>query len=272
MKRDDFIRRLGEALADLPDDERAEILADYHGYFDDGAAAGRDEEAICAGLGDPLRLARELMAQRRMRAWETRKTPFNLWRLLVALAGLGVFNALLAVPAMIYLSVLSALTCAAGVVLTCGLLLTGGWASHAVFGWPALEGVTINDSDQGPWFLGAPSPELTIRSRSGDEVVVHRDPLTGATRVVASDARGAFRLERASDGVVSSMEITGDGGVVTLGRFRPWAGPTAVLSVGLVLLLLGVIGLGLGVWLLRLSWRGLLALARLQLDVVRAAR
>ncbi|WP_051229236.1 DUF1700 domain-containing protein [Paludibacterium yongneupense] len=272
MKRDDFIRQLSTALAALSAAERDEILADYHSYFDDGIAAGRSEEDLAAGLGDPARLARELTAQRRMKAWDTRKTPFNLWRLLVALAGLGVLNAVLAVPVLIYLSILSALTCAAGIVLTCGLLLTGGWASHAVFGWPALEGVTINDSGEGPWFLGAQPPELTIHSARGDEVVIHRDPLTGSTRIVASDARGSVRVERASDGTVSRMEMTGDGNVVTLGVLKPWAGPAAVLSVGLVLLLLGVLGLGIGVWVMRLSWRGLIALARMQLEVIRGAQ
>ena len=63
MTRQDFIGRLRAGLTGLPEQVRADIVADYETHFSEGAAAGRSEADIAAALGDPERLARELRAE-----------------------------------------------------------------------------------------------------------------------------------------------------------------------------------------------------------------
>lgn len=60
MRREEFLDRLERQLHDLPSQKRAEILGDYTSYFEEGAAAGRDERDVAESLGNPARLAAEL--------------------------------------------------------------------------------------------------------------------------------------------------------------------------------------------------------------------
>jgi hypothetical protein len=70
-----------------------------------------------------------------------------------ALAGLGVLNVLLAFPYLFLLTWLGSLWLGAVGMLVAGLLITGGWASHSVFGWPSLDNIVVNDSGVAvkPW-------------------------------------------------------------------------------------------------------------------------
>src|SRR5687768_14408826 len=60
MTRSEFFARLEHGLRQLPQDQRAEILADYQSYFSEAVAAGRAEHEVVESLGNPLRLSAEL--------------------------------------------------------------------------------------------------------------------------------------------------------------------------------------------------------------------
>lgn len=61
MNRGEFLDRLQQGLRSLPESRRAEILADYQSYFAEAAAAGRAEAEVAESLGNPKRLAAELV-------------------------------------------------------------------------------------------------------------------------------------------------------------------------------------------------------------------
>ncbi len=64
MSRARFMAKLREGLAALPQPEIEEIASDYEFHFAEAAATGKSEDDTVAALGDPARLARELLEQR----------------------------------------------------------------------------------------------------------------------------------------------------------------------------------------------------------------
>lgn len=254
MNKHDFLQQLAVALAALSDKERDEILADYRAYFDDAQADGRSEDDVAAALGDPQRLARELTAERKLKQWEAHKTPGNMKQVLGALAGLGMLNLLLALPYLLVLTLLSSLWLTALAMLLAGVLLTGGWASQALFGWPSL-----NDSGVGAWLVmtaaGGKAPAIHITGEDGERVAIHTDAQSGHLVVEASDGEGQFRLEKAPDGRVVQLQASDAEGSIELGGLAPHS-RTGLLVLGLVLLLLGALGGVLGWKALKALWQG----------------
>jgi uncharacterized membrane protein len=61
VNRAEFLARLQQGLRSLPEGRRSEILSDYQSYFDEAAAAGRAETEVADSLGNPRRLAAELV-------------------------------------------------------------------------------------------------------------------------------------------------------------------------------------------------------------------
>lgn len=57
MTKQEFMRKLDEALARLESGERKEILADFEEHFAGGAASGKAEQEVAEELGDPAALA-----------------------------------------------------------------------------------------------------------------------------------------------------------------------------------------------------------------------
>jgi len=265
MSRDEFLRQLEQALAGVPQAEREDILADYRAYFDDARADGRSEEEVAAALGDPARLARELTAEHRLKAWERHRTPANLWPALAAVAGLGVLNMLLLVPYLLFMTVLASLWLGALAVLLAGVLMTGGWVSHAVFGWPALEERMISEH------ISAPPQMADIRIDGDDRsvVTIHADASGTHVRIAASDAHGGHVVidQSASGGVVSAQDDTGR--VEISGLKHALHG--GMLIAGLVMMLLGGLGSLVGWKMLAWVWRGTGSWLRWQWDRVRGA-
>jgi len=101
MTREDFIARLRQGLAGLPEQTRAEIVADYEAHFADGAAAGRSEAEIAAALGDPDRLARELRAETGVRRWQETRKPEAAAAAVFAVLGLGAIDLIFLLPILI---------------------------------------------------------------------------------------------------------------------------------------------------------------------------
>jgi uncharacterized membrane protein len=57
MTKQEFMRRLDDALARLKPEERKDILADFEEHFTGGISTGKTEEEVARELGDPVALA-----------------------------------------------------------------------------------------------------------------------------------------------------------------------------------------------------------------------
>lgn len=79
MTEREFIAALGKRLGRLAD--REEILDDIRVHFQEARAAGRDEAAVAASLGDPRELAKEFSAQALARDAGKRPGPIESARL-----------------------------------------------------------------------------------------------------------------------------------------------------------------------------------------------
>jgi uncharacterized membrane protein len=98
MTRQAFMARLLEGLRGLPPAAIADIMADYNNHFNEGAAAGRSEADVAAGLGDPGRLARELRAEAGLRRWEEERSASSGASAVFAVLGLGAIDILILLP------------------------------------------------------------------------------------------------------------------------------------------------------------------------------
>ena len=98
MKRNEFIKCLKAGLKGMPQDDIAEIVADYEEHFDAGAADGRSEEEVAAALGNPVRLARELRFEAGFRNWESARSPSSAWSAILAFMGLATIDILILLP------------------------------------------------------------------------------------------------------------------------------------------------------------------------------
>jgi uncharacterized membrane protein len=119
MTRHDFITRLRQGLAGLPEQAQFDILADYETHFNEGLAAGRSEADVAAALGDPDRLARELRAEAGVRRWQAQRNPEAAAAAVFAVLGLGAIDILVLLPILI--SVVS-IICATGIVALVGFV------------------------------------------------------------------------------------------------------------------------------------------------------
>jgi uncharacterized membrane protein len=123
MTRALFLAHLKDSLSGMPEEERAEIVADYEAHFADGLAAGRSETDIEASLGDPTRLAKELSAEAGLKSWEKDRNPKNFMRASLGLFGLATLDLFLLLPAFIFLVVVGALLFAFTIVGIVGVSL-----------------------------------------------------------------------------------------------------------------------------------------------------
>ena len=121
MTRQEFIARLKQGLAGVPEPTRSELIADYEAHFEEAKAAGRSEEDVAAALGDPERLARELQAEARVKRWQAERNPEAAVAAVFAVLGLGALDVLILLPILVtVVSVLFACFIAAAVALVAG--------------------------------------------------------------------------------------------------------------------------------------------------------
>lgn len=107
MHQQDYLDALRRALTGLPPDLVAKTMSYYEQTFNEGLAAGRSAQEIAHELGDPKKIALTLRTNTQRQAFEVRKTPVNLLRLLVSLAGLAIFNLFMVIPAAVYAALLA---------------------------------------------------------------------------------------------------------------------------------------------------------------------
>ncbi|WP_137937520.1 DUF1700 domain-containing protein [Chitinivorax sp. B] len=147
MNKEQFLRALKRELSALPKADLDEVLADYEEYFHDGLASGRAEEEIAKGLGDPKKIARELLAQLRIQEWKDNKSMGNLMRVVLSIVALGSLNLFLAIPMLIFMGMLTAsYACSVALIiigLVCGVAMAPGMAEQM-----GLNGTVVIDDDK----------------------------------------------------------------------------------------------------------------------------
>lgn len=131
MGKLEYLDALKHALVGLPPELQAKTLAYYEQRFIDGLAAGRSELEISQELDDPKKIAMTLRASAHLSAFEQKRDPSNLLRLIVSALGLAIFNLFMVVPAAVYASLLAAMyACALGFYVA-GIAITASGLSGA---------------------------------------------------------------------------------------------------------------------------------------------
>jgi uncharacterized membrane protein len=136
MNRAHFMAQLRDGLSGLHHSDIDDIVRDYESHFADGAADGRTEDEVAAGLGDPSRLARELRAEAGFRRWEENRSPGNFLGVVLALLGLATIDFIFLLPLLCGLAAIffglsvACLACVVGGTFLLFNLLPFGW--HAM--------------------------------------------------------------------------------------------------------------------------------------------
>jgi uncharacterized membrane protein len=92
MKKNEFISELTRHLQKLPKSEQEAAIADYEEHFEHGVFEGRSEEDIAKNLGNPRKIARELITEYHLEHAEQNNSYSSIMRALFASLGLGFLN------------------------------------------------------------------------------------------------------------------------------------------------------------------------------------
>ncbi|GGP26581.1 DUF1700 domain-containing protein [Silvimonas amylolytica] len=213
MNQKTFLLRLRAGLGHLPPKEVDEIVGDYEEFFRDGLAEGHTEEEIAERLGDPERIAKELHARTSLQNWEDRKSFRTLWQVVLAYAGLGALNFVLAIPLLIWLLLLTAGFMTSGAVLLGGVICTILGVTQWAFDWPAGDEVSVVHShaqgaasgtarisinDNGVEIVGkdakAVKDAIEQHKQQGDSVEITANKETGETEINIHGGEGNVHI------------------------------------------------------------------------------
>jgi uncharacterized membrane protein len=131
MGKLEYLDALKRALTGLPPELQAKTLAYYEQRFIDGLATGRSEADISKDLDDPQKIAMTLRANSHLSAFQQKRNPYNLVRLVVSALGLAIFNLFMVVPAIVYASLLAAMYACALAFYVAGIAITASGLSGA---------------------------------------------------------------------------------------------------------------------------------------------
>ncbi|SDX18009.1 Uncharacterized membrane protein [Marininema mesophilum] len=129
MMKDEFLKILRSHLRKLPEKDRQEILSDYEEHFQHGFHNERTEGEIARSLGNPKKLARELMADYHLERAQENQSIVSLFRAAFIFLGLGFFNLvvigpMIAVIALIFSLYVSSFVLSLTPLFVVGSLLT----------------------------------------------------------------------------------------------------------------------------------------------------
>ena len=210
MTRQEYIDALKAGLAGMPDDVVAKKIADYEQRFMDGAMYGRGADDVARDLGDPKKVAAEFRASMHMDAFVQQKSPRNLWRLLMSLLGLMIFNLFMVIPAFVFSAMLLVSYVVAAAFFVGGIALTASGLSgvdELVMNAP-FDHVRIDASSSKHG--GSSIQDIHIdtgkTARSGSSTSVHADPEAGST--AANVERESEHLQFGPYGVQINAEST----------------------------------------------------------------
>jgi uncharacterized membrane protein len=92
VNKNEFLKQLSGNLKKMTREEQDEIMADFNEYFTCAAGEGGSEEATCARLGDPRKIAKEYYSQKMIEEANRQKSFKSMGRAVMASAGLGIAN------------------------------------------------------------------------------------------------------------------------------------------------------------------------------------
>lgn len=207
MGKLEFLDALKRALTGLAPELQAKTLAYYEQRFVDGLAAGLREADIAKDLEDPKKIAMTLRASSHLAAFEQKKNPANLLRLVVSALGLFIFNLFMVVPAAVYAALLAAMYAGALAFYVAGIAITASGlagANELVLEGP-LRHFVMNADDA--------TPDSQTRITIGDQGVrVFQENLPAAREGATSAATDAAEpvLRRAEEVAGHGIHISTD--------------------------------------------------------------
>jgi uncharacterized membrane protein len=92
MNKNEFFSQLKIHLQKLPKDEQEAAIADYEEHFEHGLFKGRTEEEIAHSLGNPKKIARELVTEYHLEHAEQNSSYTSITRAVLTSLGLGFLN------------------------------------------------------------------------------------------------------------------------------------------------------------------------------------
>jgi uncharacterized membrane protein len=213
MGKLEYLDALKRAMTGLPPETQAKTLAWYEQRFVDGVAAGRTEESIAEELGDPRKVAVTLRANAHMEAFKEKKSPANALRMIVAGAGLLVFNLFMAIPAAVYAALLVAVyACALGFYVS-GIAITASGlagANELVLNNP-LHRVEISETGERTETRGSVRTRVSIGETGIHVLEDDPEPAAGAEDDNTEDvAKSAMVIRRAEEVADTGIQITTD--------------------------------------------------------------
>jgi len=144
MNKKEFMEKLDKALAGIPKDEKKEVMRDYEDHFSIGSEKGRTEEEIAKSLGDPVSIAKSITAEYSITRAKREPGIQNIFRAIITVAGLGVFNLIFVlIPFIIAVALLFAAYVVAAAFIAVPLLMLVDPAS-----------VTLPSGDTPTWMVG----------------------------------------------------------------------------------------------------------------------
>jgi uncharacterized membrane protein len=92
MNKSEFLTILENSLANMPLDEKKDILYDYEEHFRIGEENGKTEEALIEELGDPRSIAKQYKINQSIDLAESQPSTKNIFNAVIAAISLGLFN------------------------------------------------------------------------------------------------------------------------------------------------------------------------------------
>ena len=124
MNKEEYLKKLANLVKKLPEEDREDLILDYEEHFIIGMENGRTEEEISEALGDPENVAKQIKADYMVKKAEDKPSPTSIIEAVAAVAGLGLFNILVAVPSLLLGVVIISLVLAGSAVIVLGILIT----------------------------------------------------------------------------------------------------------------------------------------------------
>jgi uncharacterized membrane protein len=208
MSKLEYLDALKRAMTGLPPETVAKTLAYYEQRFIDGVMAGRSEADVLKELDEPRKIAMTLRANVHLSAFEQKKNPASLARMLVSVIGLAIFNLFMVIPAMVYGALLVTVYACALSFYIGGIALTASGLSgqnEVALEGPMRQFLSYVDQDIGG-DDGEPTEWRMAIDKMGFQIYKEASaPPTG------DDQRGAGKLlNRAESFANSDIKITTD--------------------------------------------------------------
>ena len=266
MTRFEFIDALKQALAGLPPDTIAATVAEYERRIRSASDAGQSEDDIMENLGDPQKIAAERRsAPPEMATVQRHVRPASFARTVFSFTGLMVFNLFLAIPAIVYCSLLFAsfvlaLACYGGGIAMTGASLVG------------IEGISFERPDY-PGFLiqrdaagasataNGAAPNPSTAANASIQIADGKSTIDiGPHGVDVSDGSSRVRIDNPGHDRDFYFDI-GD-----VGQVRPM-----LVSVGIGLIVAGIVAFLLCLALARFTLVGIARLVQMELTILKNA-